>query len=132
MSDSEFINAEPVYLISGNLGVLGAPMLSLALMYDPDTGYISGQGLITQSIAPPNGRVVLHGVSGNVHGLGLKGATRVISLTGTFEHYFTPPAIGQVTEKFQATFVTDQQWQGHGTFTYGNQTIRNVPIKQRG
>ena len=131
MSDSEFINADPVYLISGNLSKPGAPILSLALMYDPGTGLISGQGLITQSVAPPNGRIAIHGISGHVHGLGLGGVTRVMALTGTFEHRLTPPAVGQVTEKFQATFATDNDWQGHGTFTYGGQTIHNVPVRQR-
>lgn len=131
MSDSDFINADPIYLISGKLGTPGAPILSMALMYDTGTGQISGQGLITQSVAPPNGRIVIHGISGQVHGLGLGGGTRVISLTGTFIHSLTPPAIGQVTEKFSATFATDERWQGHGSFTYGGQTIHNVPVKQR-
>lgn len=130
MSDSELINADPVYLISGNLGKPGAPILSLALMYDSGTGQISGQGLITQSIAPPDGRIAIHGISGIVHGLGLGAPTRVMSLTGTFIHYLTPPAIGQVAEKFTATFVTDSHWQGHGTFSYGGHTVHNVPVKQ--
>lgn len=132
MADSEFVKADPVYLICGNLGTPGAPVLSLALMYDPTTGVVSGQGLITQAVAPPNGRTVLHGISGQVHGLGLGGATRVMALNGTFEYYLPPPAIGQVTEKFQATFATDQRWQGHGSFTYGANTVQNVPVKQRG
>lgn len=132
MSDSEFCTADPVYLISGNLGKPGAPILSLALMYDPVTGLISGQGLITQAIAPPNGRIGIHGITGVVHGLGLGGVTRVISLKGTFQHSLTPPAIGEITEKFEATFVTDNSWQGHGSFAYGGQRITNVPVKPRG
>ena len=132
MSNSELVNANPIYLICGNLGMPGAPVLSLALMYDTGNESIGGQGLITQAIAPPNGRLVIHGISGQVHGLGVGGVTRVMALTGTFEHSLTPPAIGQVTEKFQATFATDDNWQGHGSFTYGGQTIHNVPVKQRG
>lgn len=131
MSDSQIIDAVPVYLISGNLGMPGAPVLSLALMYDPGTGMMSGSGLITQSVAPPNGRIAIHGISGPVHSLGLGVARRVIALTGTFERTLTPPAIGQVTEKFQATFSTDNEWQGHGSYTYGGQTVQNVPVKQR-
>lgn len=132
MSDSEMIDAVPVYLISGNLGKPGAPVLSMALMYDTGNGVITGQGLITQSVAPPNGRIALHSISGQVLGLGLGASTRVISLTGTFQHYLTPPAIGQVTEKFEATFVTDDSWVGHGSFTFGTQRVTNVPVRPRG
>ncbi len=131
MSESNFIEADPVYLISGNLGTPGAPILSLALMYDPATGVISGQGMITQSVAPPNGRITIHGISGQVHGLGYGPGREnlVTTLTGTFQG--TQPT-APITEQFTATFSTDQQWQGHGTFTYGGNTVRNVPVKQRG
>ncbi|WLI91056.1 DUF1842 domain-containing protein [Massilia sp. R2A-15] len=129
MSDSEFIDADPIYLMCGNLGMPGAPILSLALMYDTGSGMISGQGMITQSVAPPNGRIAIHAISGEVHGLGLGGVTRVMTLTGTFQG--TPPT-APVTERFTAIITTDERWQGHGTFTYGGNTVRNVPVKQRG
>jgi hypothetical protein len=132
MSDSELSNSEPVFLISGNLGTPGAPVLNLALMYDTELGVINGHGTITQSVAPPNGRLVVNAITGQVLGLGFGKATRSVSLTGTYQQQFTPPAIGQSTEKFQATFVTDNNWQGHGTFSYGGQTISNVPVKPRG
>jgi hypothetical protein len=132
MSDSEMIDVEPLHLICGNLGTPGAPILSMALMYDNDNGVISGQGLITQSVAPPNGRIALHSISGQVHGLGRGAMTRVMALTGTFQYYLPPPAIGQVTEKFEATIVTGDDWAGHGSFTFGSQRVTNVPVKQRG
>ena len=134
MSTSELSAVKPIHLIAGNLGMPGAPILNLALLYNPDpvVASLSGEAVITQSIAPPNGRIVIHGVHGPVHGLGLGGATRVFTLKGEYWQPFPPPAIGLVQEHFTATFVTDNNWQGHGTFTYGGQTVANVPIKQLG
>ncbi|MCL6485899.1 MAG: DUF1842 domain-containing protein [Janthinobacterium lividum] len=118
--------------MAGNLGLPGAPILNLALFYHPDDGSVSGEALITQSIAPPHGRVVIRPVSGPVHGLGLGKATRVFSLTGEYVVSVPPPAIGSYLAKFEATFVTDNNWSGHGSFSYGNQKIDNVPIAKRG
>ena len=134
MSASELTAVKPVHLVAGNLGTPGAPVLNLALLYNPDStpASLSGEAVITQAIAPPNGRIVIHGVHGPVHGLGYGKETRVFSLKGTYWQSFPPPAIGQIQEEFTATFVTDNNWQGHGTFTYGGQTVANVPIKQQG
>ena len=132
VSSSELNAVEHVYLIAGNLGLPGAPILNLALFYNPDDGSVSGEALITQSIAPPHGRVVIRPVSGPVHGLGLGNATRVFSLSGEYVVSVPPPAFGSYLAKFEATFVTDNNWTGHGSFSYGNQKIDNVPIKKRG
>jgi hypothetical protein len=132
MSTSDFSAVSLVFLTSGNLEVPGAPVLNLALMYDGQTGAVSGEALVTQAIAPPDGRLLVRNVSGEVHGLGLGGATRVMSLRGEYVYTLPPPAIGSITEKFEANFVMNQQWVGHGSFQYGGKTMRNVPIKQRG
>lgn len=132
MTTSDLSSVTLLQLISGNLDVPGAPVLNLALMYDSQSGAVAGEALITQAIAPPDGRILVRNVTGQVHGLGIGGVTRVMSLKGEYVYILPPPAIGSVTEKFEATYVTDNQWKGHGSFQYGGKSVRNVPIKQRG
>ncbi len=131
MSTSE-LSLEQLYLIAGNIDLPGAPVLNLALLYNPEAGALTGEALVTQAIAPPNGHVVIRPVSGAVHGLGLGGATRVFNLSGEYTVSVPPPAIGTYLAKFTAVFSTDNNWNGHGSFTYGNHTVTNVPIKKRG
>ena len=134
MSTSELSAVIPLHLVAGNLGLPGAPILNLAVLYnsDPIDATLSGEAVITQAVPPPYGRIAVHGVHGPVHGLGLGGATRVFTLTGQYFQSFPPPAIGVMEQHFTATFVTDNNWQGHGTFTYGGHVVANVPIKQLG
>jgi hypothetical protein len=132
MSDSDFSAVSLVFLTSGKLGLPGAPVLNVALMYDGQSGAVNGEAMITQAIAPPNGSILVRKVSGEVHGLGLGGATRAMTLRGEYVHVLPPPAIGSITEKFEANFVMDNQWNGHGSFEYGGKTVSNVPVKQRG
>ncbi|MBB5606120.1 MULTISPECIES: DUF1842 domain-containing protein [unclassified Janthinobacterium] len=123
---------EHLYLTAGNLGLPGAPILNLAVLYNSADGALSGEALIAQAIAPPNGRVVIRPVSGQAHGLGLQHYTRAFTLSGEYTVSVPPPAIGTYLAKFTATFVTDNDWTGRGTFTYGDQTVKDVPIKKRG
>lgn len=129
MSTSEFSLGEPVSLIAGNLDQPGAPILHLALLYDTELGTLNGKAQITQAVAPPNGRIVIRHVTGQVHGLGLGQATRAVALSGEYAQSLPPPAIGTFIEKFEATFVTDNKWRGHGTFSYGGHVVANVPVK---
>ena len=132
MSNSELSAIQHLTLLAGNLGMPGAPILHLSVLYNSETGHLNGEAVITQAIAPPNGRIVIKNVTGLAHGLGIGGATRVFSLSGEYVQSFPPPAIGQITEKFSAIFTTDNAWKGHGTFSYGGNTVNNVPIKQQG
>ncbi|WP_026354568.1 DUF1842 domain-containing protein [Massilia niastensis] len=132
MSAPDFSAVSLVFLTAGNIDVPGAPVLNLALLYDGQTGAVSGEALVTQAIAPPDGRLLVRSVSGEVHGLGIGGATRVMSLRGEYIYTLPAPAIGSISEKFEANFVMNQQWVGHGSFQYGGKTIQNVPIKPRG
>jgi hypothetical protein len=122
----------PVNLIAGHLAQPVAPILNLALMYDPESGGLNGSAVISQAVTPPSGRVVIRHVSGDVHGLGLGGATRVFTLMGEYVQSVPPPAIGSYLAKFTATFVTDNHWKGHGSFDWGTHKVENVPIAPRG
>jgi hypothetical protein len=53
-----------------------------------------------------------------------------VTLSGTYECSFTPPAIGTETQDFSATLVLERdEWTGQGSFTYGNHLIDDVPVK---
>ncbi|MBW8827858.1 MAG: DUF1842 domain-containing protein [Burkholderiales bacterium] len=134
MANLELTKVNHVHLIAGNQGMPGAPLLNLELLYnaEPNPASLSGLAVISQAIAPPNSRIVINNVSGFVHGLGLGKVTRVFTLSGEYWQTLTPPAIGSVRESFTATFVTDNNWQGEGTFTYGGHCVTGVPIKQLG
>lgn len=131
MSTSE-LSLEQLYLTAGNIGLPGAPVLNLALLYNSVAGALTGEAQISQSVAPPYNLVTIRPVSGPVHGLGIGGATRVFSLSGEYTVSVPPPAFGTYLAKFTATFSTDNNWSGHGTFTYGDNTVTNVAIKKRG
>ncbi|MFL6673084.1 MAG: DUF1842 domain-containing protein [Massilia sp.] len=121
-----------IQLIAGNLGLPGAPVLQLDLLYNPEEGNLNGQAIISQTVVPPYGRVVVRHVTGDAHGLGLGGATRAIAVRGEYVQSFPPPAIGSYLAQFSATFVTDNNWKGHGSFEFGNQKVMNVPVGPQG
>jgi len=132
VTTSQLDSLEQLNLIAGDLGVPGAPVLNLNLLYNPQAGALTGEAIVTQSVAPPYNLVTVRPVSGPVHGLGVGGATRVFSLSGEYTVSVPPPAIGTYLAKFTATFTTDNNWTGHGSFDYGTHTVTNVPVKKRG
>ncbi len=129
MPTADLASVLRLYLLAGNLSTPGAPMLQLALGFNPDTGTLNGEAVITQAVPPPNGHIVVRHVAGTAHLLGYGPAVQVLAIQGEFNVPLPPPAIGILTEKFQCVFVTDLAWHGHGTFTYGNHTVKNVPIE---
>lgn len=131
MSTSE-LSLEQLNLTAGNIGLPGAPVLNLFLLYNPEAGALTGEAQVTQAVAPPYNLMTIRPVSGDVHGLGLGGATRVFSLSGEYTVSVPPPAIGTYLAKFTAVFTTDNNWTGHGSFDYGTHKVTNVPIKKRG
>lgn len=90
---------------------------------------MSGQVQITQAIAPPNGNIHVN-VTGQLRqlGFGQGPVTQVVSLEGTSSQSLPPPAIGTVLERFIASFATDKQWNGRGSFSYGGREVNDVPV----
>jgi hypothetical protein len=128
---SEFVlhTVTHLNLLAGTMAP-GAPMLHLALQYNKENGNLSGEAAITQAIAQPAGRIIIKSVSGRVFVTGLGPAKRLITLHGVYDVPFgPPPIIGEIQQKFEAHFVTDEAWEGFGGFVYGPHTVENVPIK---
>lgn len=110
----------------GNIGQPGAPIMHYSLLVDPK-GTVTGMVEITQAI-PVNGDIRIP-VTGSIHTI-VWGADvrKVILLSGEFWFYFTPPAIGQVREKFTCHMNVDETWKGKGGFEYGRNRIENVDV----
>lgn len=119
------------YLVKGtmgNVGLPGAPIMHFSLVVVPSLNSVSGSVEITQSIAPPNGIIVIRQVTGSIRATGYGKVTHVVALDGIYNADFPPPAIGFTIEKFTAHMAIDNEWGGAGGFTYGNKNVDNVPV----
>jgi hypothetical protein len=113
---------------AGKVGTPGAPILHYDLLYDVESGTVSGQAKITQAIA--GGEIVINNVTGVVRKLIFGGTlTLVISLKGTYTQKGPPPTEYVILEHFTAHFSTDVQWNGRGSFDYGTHVVNDVPVK---
>ena len=107
------------------------PILHFDLLVHSSTGSVSGLCMITQAVAPPNNLIQINNITGTVRELVFGGTvTLVVALQGT---YFKPGPPGTnfiILENFAAHFSVDQQWDGAGSFDYGNgsQVVNNVPV----
>ena len=112
----------------GNVGLPGAPVAYYSLLVYPSANHVSGIVHIKQAIAGPNSDIEIH-VTGKIHHTGLGTNTQVVYLTGEYVQCVPPPAFGCYLSKFTAFLATDSGWNGAGDFTYGNNTIAKVPVK---
>lgn len=117
---------------AGNAGTPGAPILHFALLVHASTGKVSGQVQITQAVAPPDGSTHVN-VTGQLRqlGFGQGPVTQLVSLEGTYPYSLPPPAIGSVIEQFSASFATDKQWNGRGSFSWGGREASDIPVHSR-
>ncbi|MBS1522842.1 MAG: DUF1842 domain-containing protein [Bacteroidetes bacterium] len=128
---STLIGAYLVNGTAGNVGMPGAPIMHFSLVVVPSANSVSGTVEITQAIPPPNSQIVIRNVTGSIHELVFgPNVTYVIALEGVYYHTLTPPAIGTIQEKFEAHLAVDGQWNGKGSFSYGNRHVDNVPVKK--
>jgi hypothetical protein len=119
---------------AGDVGTPGSPILHFDLLVDSSAGSISGHAHIDQAVAPPNGEIHIHNVTGTVHELIFGGQiTLLVALQGTYDRVLPPPLILTILERFAAHFSVDQKWEGRGSFDYNNggQVVNNVPVTSR-
>ncbi|KAF3995909.1 DUF1842 domain-containing protein [Glaciimonas immobilis] len=127
------VNLIGSYLVNGtvgNVGMPGAPIMHFSLVVVPSLNSVSGSVEITQALAPPNGLTTIKQVTGVIRATGYGKVTHIVSLQGTYNVDFPPPAIGFTSEKFTAHMAIDNEWNGTGGFTYGRTDIENVPVKR--
>lgn len=119
------------YLVNGtvgNVGLPGAPIMKFSLVVVPSANSVSGTVEITQAVASPNNLIVVKNVTGTIRVTGYGKVTKVVALEGIYYQSLTPPAIGTFQEKFSAHLAIDNNWDGSGGFSYGNQDVENVPV----
>ncbi|WP_299108773.1 DUF1842 domain-containing protein [uncultured Tenacibaculum sp.] len=109
----------------GNVGMPGAPIAHFSLVVVPSSNTVSGVVEITQAIdrAP----IQVH-VKGTIRHTGYGDVTQIVNLSGQYVVSVPPPAIGSYLENFTAYMDINNEWNGTGGFTYGNNKINNVPV----
>jgi hypothetical protein len=126
------IGAYLVKLEVGNVGTPGAPILHFTGVVNASTGVINGTAEITQAVAPPHNEIVIHHVHGQVRHTGLGQDKLLVTLEGQYVVSVPPPAIGSYLARFSAGLAVDKEWNGHGSFTYNEHTVDDVPVKSLG
>jgi len=110
----------------GNVGMPGAPIAHFSLVVSPVSNSVSGMVEITQAI---NAKPISVHVTGSIRATGYGKVTKIVNLTGEYVVSVPPPAIGSYLEKFSAYMDIDNDWNGTGGFTYGNNEVNDVPVK---
>ena len=107
----------------GNLDLLGAPIMHFNLVVVPSENTVSGSVEIIQAIAPPYGHISIQNLKGQIRATGFGGVEQIVALEGNY-------TIGasEVLYSFNASMNLKMNWEGSGSFTYGEQTIENVPV----
>ena len=107
----------------GNVGMPGAPIMHFNLVVVPSRNSVSGSVEIIQAIAPPNGQLSIQNVKGQIRATGYGNVEQIVALEGDY-------TIGasEVLYSFKASMNLKMDWEGSGSFTYGEQTIENVPV----
>lgn len=113
----------------GNLGMPGAPIAHFSLVVVPSTNSVSGTVEITQAIEGSGSNIVVNNVKGQIRATGYGKVTKVVSLEGEYVVSVPPPAIGSYLSKFTAHMAIDNDWNGQGGFSYGNNDVEDVPVK---
>lgn len=119
---------ETAYLTKGtigNVGMPGAPIVHFSLVVSPEQHTVSGIVEIAQAIDKPSIKL---NVAGNIRYTGYGDVTKIVNLSGEYVVSVQPPAIGSYLEKFTAYLDVNNEWNGIGGFTYGNQKINDVPV----
>jgi len=119
-----------VNLVMGKEGTPGAPILHLSLLVNAASGAVTGHGVQTQAVAAPGNRVEIGNITGQIHGAGFGGVTKLVALQGQAVISFPPPAIGSYLAPFAANLGVNNEWSGEGGWTLGTTRVEDVPVKK--
>jgi len=125
---SRLVGAYLVNGTMGNVGMPGAPIMHFSLVVVPSANTVSGTVEITQAIS--SGEIIIKNVKGSIRATGLGNVTKVVSLEGQYVQSVPPPAIGSYLADFSAHMAINDNWEGKGGFSYGNNDVENVPVNK--
>lgn len=117
---------EALYLVtlSYNSGVVGGGSMKLQLAVDPVSGALNGRANGSIQEGTQHSPTFSSSASGHMHATGLDGVTKVGAVSGQAVVSFPPPAIGSYQAPFSASFAVDNNWNGDGSFTVGDNTYK--------
>jgi hypothetical protein len=110
----------------GNVGVPGAPIVHFSLVVSTVFNTVSGMIEIIQATDSKPIQVL---VKGSLRYTGYGSVTKIVNLSGKYTVSVTPPAIGTYLQNFTAYLDIDNNWNGQGGFSMGDNHIDNVPVK---
>lgn len=117
-----------VNLVMGREGTPGAPILHLSLLVNATNGQVTGHGVQTQAVAAPGDKITIGNITGQIHGAGFGGVTKLVALQGQAFISFPPPAIGSYVAPFFSSFGVNNDWSGEGGWTLGNTRVEDAPV----
>lgn len=125
---------EALYLVKlayrPKAGIVGAASMTIELTADPVSSTIHGQAngtFLEGTQHPPRFTAI---TSGHMHSTGLGHVTKVGAVSGQAIVSVAPPGIGAYIAPFSASFAVDNDWNGTGKFSIGNDTYESQVTKQ--
>ena len=117
---------ESLYLVKLQFqsGVVGGGSMEIQFAVDPKTGSLNGRANGSIQEGTQHSPHFTASASGHMHATGYNDVTKVGALTGQAEVSFPPPAIGSYQSPFTASFGVDNQWNGKGSFSVGDNTYQ--------
>jgi uncharacterized protein DUF1842 len=106
----------------------GSPALTLDLGVNTVTGQSNGTAEISQALPPPYGSIIVPQVTGWVRETGFGNNHRLLAVKGQFVVSVPPPAIGSYLANFLTALVLDEDGNGRGMFSYGDNTVIDCTV----
>jgi hypothetical protein len=120
---------EALYLVKLDFrpkpGITGAGSMTLELTVDPMSGSMHGQAKGTILEGTQHAPRFTAIASGHMHSTGLGHVTKTGAVSGQAMVSAPPPAIGTYLAPFSASFAVDNDWNGTGKFSVGNDTYES-------
>ncbi|WP_392344097.1 DUF1842 domain-containing protein [Pseudoalteromonas prydzensis] len=117
---------ESLYLVKLQFqsGVVGGGSMEIQFAVDPKTDALNGRANGHIQEGTQHSPQFTSSASGHMHATGYNDITKVGALTGQAVVSFPPPAIGSYQSPFTASFAVDNQWNGKGSFSVGENTYQ--------
>jgi len=108
--------------------VVGGGSMVLELAVDAVNGALHGRANGSIQQGTQHAPEFTASAAGHLHATGLGDVTKVGAVTGEAVVSFPPPAIGSFLSKFTASFAVDNNFNGTGSFTVGENTYKDCKV----